>query len=88
MMSAAREQRQDGEQPGCKTALSSERGETSGQVRTDHAGKDKDEPEEAEAVESCNGAVRLEAAPLSAGFAGEDHFGIAGPVPEDALRRS
>src|ERR1051326_5419925 len=44
------EKRQDGQHPGRKVPVGSERGEASGQIGTDHSWKDKDEPEKAEAV--------------------------------------
>ena len=49
--------------PGRKVAVGGERGEAGGQMWPDDAWKDKDEPEEAEAVQSGDGAVRFEAAP-------------------------
>src|SRR6202008_414314 len=56
-----REKRQDGEQPGCQVPVGSERGEASGgQIRTDDPRKDKDEAEEAEAVQRSDGALRCD----------------------------
>ena len=57
-----REKRQHGQQPGCQVAVGGERGETSGQVGADDARKDKDEPEEAKAVQSRDNAVRFDSA--------------------------
>jgi hypothetical protein len=45
-----REKGQYGQDPGCKVAVGGEHGEASGQVGADDAWKDKNEPEEAEAV--------------------------------------
>ena len=46
----SREQHKDGEQSGREIAISSQRREACGQVGTDNARKDEDEPEEAKAV--------------------------------------
>ena len=54
-----REKRQDCEQPGWQVPVGGECGETSNwQIRVDDAWKDKDEPEEAEAVQVSDGALR------------------------------
>src|SRR6266849_932576 len=45
-----REKRQHGQHPGCEVAIGGEGGEASRQIGADDAGKDEDEPEEAEAV--------------------------------------
>jgi hypothetical protein len=56
-----REKRQDGEHPGCQVSVGGERGEASGwQIRADDAWKNKDEPEEAEAVQRSDGALRCD----------------------------
>src|SRR6266403_1641841 len=53
------EKRQHGEHPGCQVPVGGERGEASDwQIRADDAWKDKDEPEEAEAVQRSDGALR------------------------------
>ena len=57
-----REKRQDGQHRGCQVAVGSELGEAGGQIRADYAWKDKDEPEEAEAMQSGDGALRFEVA--------------------------
>jgi hypothetical protein len=54
-----RQDRQESQQPGCQVAVCGEGGEGSGQIRADHARKDKDEPEEAEAVQSSDSALRF-----------------------------
>src|ERR1700688_3773053 len=54
-----REERQDRQQPGCQVTVSGERREASGNIGTNHARKDKDEPEETEAVQSSDGALRF-----------------------------
>ena len=58
-----REKRQHGQDPGCKVAVSGEGGEASGQIGADDARKNKDEPEEAEAVHSSDDAMRFNPAP-------------------------
>jgi hypothetical protein len=58
-----REKRQDGQKPGCQVAKGGERGEISRQIGADNAWKDKDKPEEAEAVQSGDGAVRIDPVP-------------------------
>ena len=55
-----REQRQHGQHPGCEVAIGGERGEAGGQIGADDAGNDEDEPEEAEAVQSGDGALRFD----------------------------
>ena len=55
-----REKRQNGQHPSCKVAVSGERCEASRQIGADDAGKDEDEPEEAEAVQGSNGALRFD----------------------------
>ena len=55
-----REKRQHGQHPGCKVAVGGEGGEAGGQIGADDAWKDKDEPEEAKAVQSGDGALRIE----------------------------
>ena len=52
-----REKRQHGQHPGCDVAVGGEHREASGQIGADDAWKDEDEPEEAEAVQSSDGAV-------------------------------
>ncbi|MGA9978976.1 MAG: hypothetical protein WBQ08_10115 [Candidatus Sulfotelmatobacter sp.] len=56
-----REKREDGEHSGCQVPVGGERGEAGGgQIRADYAWKDKDEPEEAEAVQGSDGAMRFD----------------------------
>ena len=55
-----RKKRQDGEHSSCEVAVGGERGETSGQIGTDDAWKDKDEPEEAKTVQGRDDAVRFD----------------------------
>ena len=55
-----REKRQNGQHPGCEVAVGGERGEAGGQIGADDAGKDKDEPEEAKAVQRSDDAVCFE----------------------------
>jgi hypothetical protein len=57
-----REKGQHGQDPGCKVAVG---GEAGGQVGADDAWKDKDESEEAEAVQSSDHALRFKPAHLS-----------------------
>jgi hypothetical protein len=54
-----REKGQQGQNSGCKVTVGGERGEASRQIGADDAGKNKDEPEEAEAVYSSDDAVRF-----------------------------
>src|SRR5467141_1242568 len=54
-----REKRGDGEHPGCQVPVGGERGEASGQI-ADDTWKNKDEPEEAEAVYGSDGAMRFD----------------------------
>ena len=54
------EKRQDGQHSGCKVAISGERGEASRQARADDAWKNKNQPEEAEAVQSSDDTLRFE----------------------------
>jgi hypothetical protein len=50
------EKREDGQHPGCQIPVSGDVGQARGQIGADHAWKDDDEPEEAEAVQSSDGA--------------------------------
>src|SRR4029077_1459519 len=54
-----REKCQDGEYPCCEVAIRGELSEASGQIGADDSGKDKDQPEEAEAVQSGDGPLRF-----------------------------
>ncbi len=45
---------------GCEVAVGGERSEAGGQIGADDAWKDEDEPEEAEAVQSGDGTLRLD----------------------------
>src|SRR2546427_8414255 len=54
-----REKREDGEHPGCQVPVGGERGEARGQI-ADDTWKNKDEPEEAEAVYGSDGAMRFD----------------------------
>ena len=55
-----REQRQDGQHPGCEVAVGGESGEAGGQMGANDAWKDKDQPEEAEAMQSSDGPLRFQ----------------------------
>ena len=55
-----REKRQHGQHPGREVAIGGESGEAGGQVRADDAGHNEDQPEEAEAVQRRDGAVRAD----------------------------
>jgi hypothetical protein len=57
-----RKKRQDGQHRGCQVAVGGERGEAGGQIGAHYAWKDKDEPEEAEAMQSSDGALRFDVA--------------------------
>src|SRR6266853_343862 len=54
-----REKREDGEYPGCQVPVGGERGEASRQI-ADDTWKNKNEPEEAEAVQRSDGAMRFD----------------------------
>src|SRR3984893_16157911 len=54
------EKRHDCQHPGCKVTVGSEGGEASRQIGADDARNDEDEPEEAEAVQNSDGALRLD----------------------------
>jgi len=54
-----REKGQQGQDPGCKVAVGGARGEVSRQIGADELWKEKDQPEEAEAVQSSDGALRF-----------------------------
>ncbi len=54
-----REEREDSQQPGCQVTVGGERGKASGNIRADDARKDKNKPEETEAVQSSDGALRF-----------------------------
>ncbi len=53
------EQGQDGQYSGYKVAISCERGEASGQAKTDDAWKNKNKPEEAKAMDSSDDTLRF-----------------------------
>src|SRR5438270_6499374 len=55
-----REKRQDGEHPCSKVPVGGESGEASGDIRADNTWKDKHQPEEAEAVQRSDGALRCD----------------------------
>ena len=55
-----REQRQHGQHAGCKIPVGGEHGEACGQIGADHARKDEDEPEEAEAVQRSDRTLCFE----------------------------
>src|SRR5215469_3790519 len=63
------QKRHNGEHPSCQVPIGGERGETGGQIGADDARKDKDQTEEAEAVQGGYGALcfdqahRLESRP-------------------------
>src|SRR5262249_27256133 len=52
-----REERKHSQDRGCQVPIRGERGEASGQA-ADNAWKDKHQPEEAKAVQGCDGALR------------------------------
>src|SRR5258708_22974 len=55
-----REKRQHGQQSGCEVTVGGECGESGGQIGADDARNDEDESEEAEAVQSGDGALRFD----------------------------
>jgi hypothetical protein len=54
------QKRQHRQHAGGEVAVGGEDGEVSGQIGADDAGKDEDQPEEAEAVQSSDGALRFD----------------------------